>query len=94
MEAIVQELCQSCQFQIRTSFYDNKELSQSYDNARKSRAMFNLMNKKGNAFEARLPNIGDLVFFENTERRPAVKPQKTKGGKEKAPAKAACGQCN
>lgn len=74
-------------FKSGLPFYDNKELSQSYDNARKSRAMFNLMNKKGNAFEARLPNIGDLVFFENTERRPAVKPQKTKGGKEKAPAK-------
>lgn len=64
-------------------FYNEKELSQSFDNARKSRAMFNLMSKKGNAYEARLPNIGDLVFFENTERRPAVKTK----GKGKTPVK-------
>ena len=67
-------------------FYQEKELSQSFDNARKSRAMFNLMSKKGNTFEARLPNIGDLVFFENTERRAAVVKPKGKG-KEKAPIK-------
>ena len=68
-------------------FFNEKELSGSFDNARKSRAMFNLMSKKGNAFEARLPNIGDLVFFENTERRAAVKtkevPQKGKDKKDK-----------
>lgn len=67
-------------------FYQEKELSQSYDNARKSRAMFNLMSKRGNAFETRLPNIGDLVFFENTERKPAVK-TKTKGKGSKTPIK-------
>jgi len=65
-------------------FYEEKELSQSFDNARKSRAMFNLMSKKGKAFEAKLPNIGDLVFFENTERRAATKQPKGKG---KAPVK-------
>ena len=66
-------------------FFKNKELSQSFDNARKSRAMFNLMSKKGNAFETTLPHSGDLVFFENTERKPAVK---TKGkGKSKTVAK-------
>ncbi|WP_263833107.1 hypothetical protein [Sulfurospirillum oryzae] len=64
-------------------FYQEKELSQSFDNARKSRAMFNLMSKKGNAFETTLPNIGDLVFFENTERKPAVKTK----GKGKTPVK-------
>ena len=52
-------------------FFRDQELSGSYDNARKSRAMFNLMSKKGNAFEAKLPHIGDLVFFENTETRTA-----------------------
>ena len=47
-----------------------KELSESFDNARKSRAMFNLMRKKGDTFdEKRVPNLADLVFFENTERR-------------------------
>ncbi|ATB69921.1 hypothetical protein SJPD1_1816 [Sulfurospirillum diekertiae] len=66
-------------------FFQDKELSQSFDNARKSRAMFNLMSKKGNAFETTLPHMGDLVFFENTERKPAVK---TKGkGKNKIAAK-------
>lgn len=65
-------------------FYHEQELSKNFDNARKSRAMFNLMSKKGNAFEAKLPTIGDLVFFENTERKPAVKTAKAKGkGKEK-----------
>ena len=72
-------------YKTGTPFYQEKELSQSFDNARKSRAMFNLMSKKGNAFETTLPNIGDLVFFENTERKPAVK---TKGkGKEKVAVK-------
>lgn len=67
-------------------FYNDAELSKSFDNARKSRAMFNLMSQKGHAFETTLPNIGDLVFFENTERRPAVK-TKTKGKKAvKTPA--------
>ena len=60
-------------------FFKDKELSQSFDNARKSRAMFNLMSKKGNAFETTLPHMGDLVFFENTERKPAVKTKKGKG---------------
>jgi len=47
-----------------------KELSESFDNARKSRAMFNLMCKKSDTFdEKRLPKLADLVFFENTERR-------------------------
>ncbi|MDD2383645.1 MAG: NlpC/P60 family protein [Sulfurospirillaceae bacterium] len=50
-------------------YYLEKELSESFDNARKSRAMFNLMNKKGLSFEGRDPRKGDLVFFENTERR-------------------------
>lgn len=50
-------------------FYGEKELSQSFDNARKSRAMYNLMGKKGDTFENQLPRIGDLVFFEDTERR-------------------------
>ena len=50
-------------------FYNEKELSASFDNARKSRAMYNLMKKKGNAYDNRLPYIGDLVFFEDTERR-------------------------
>lgn len=54
--------------QIGYRYYNEKELSQSYDNARKSRAMFNLMRKKGNTFDNRLPYIGDLVFFQNTER--------------------------
>lgn len=72
-------------YKTGTPFYQEKELSQSFDNARKSRAMFNLMSKKGQAFETTLPNIGDLVFFENTERKPAVK---TKGkGKDKVVAK-------
>lgn len=64
-------------------FYKEKELSASFDNPRKSRAMYNLMKKKGDIFEKGLPRIGDLVFFEDTERRPAPK---TKG---KTPAKAA-----
>jgi len=72
-------------YKTGTPFYQERELSQSFDNARKSRAMFNLMSKKGNAYETRLPNLGDLVFFENTERKPAVK---TKGkGKEKVVVK-------
>lgn len=50
-------------------FYGEKELSQSFDNARKSRAMYNLMGKKGDTFDNKLPRIGDLVFFEDTERR-------------------------
>lgn len=50
-------------------YYLEKELSENFDNARKSRAMFNLMNKKGLSFEGREPRKGDLVFFENTERR-------------------------
>lgn len=52
-------------------FYNEKELSASFDNARKSRAIYNLMKKKGNAYDNRLPYIGDLVFFEDTERRKA-----------------------
>ena len=51
------------------AFYGEKELSQSFDNARKSRAMYNLMRNKGDAFDKKLPRIGDLVFFEDTERR-------------------------
>lgn len=50
-------------------YYVEKELSESFDNARKSRAMYNLMNKKGLSFGGRDPRKGDLVFFENTERR-------------------------
>lgn len=50
-------------------YYVEKELSQSFDNARKSRAMYNLMNKKEMTFQGREPRIGDLIFFENTERR-------------------------
>ncbi len=50
-------------------YYLDKELSESFDNARKSRAMYNLMNKKGLTFEGREPRIGDLIFFENTVRR-------------------------
>lgn len=50
-------------------FYGEKELSESFDNARKSRAMYNLMRKKGDAFDNKLPRIGDLVFFEDTERK-------------------------
>lgn len=68
-------------------FYQEKELSQSFDNARKSRAMFNLMSKKGNAFETTLPHMGDLVFFENTERKPTVKTKSKAKGKEKAVVK-------
>lgn len=68
-------------------FYKEKELSQSFDNARKSRAMFNLMSKKGNAFETRLPNIGDLVFFEDTERHHGVKVQTQTKDKSKAKGK-------
>lgn len=69
-------------------FYQDKELSQSFDNARKSRAMFNLMSKKGNAFETRLPNIGDLVFFEDTERQHGVKAQAQTKDKNKGKGKA------
>lgn len=54
-------------------FYQEKELSNSFDNARKSRAMYNLMKKKGNAFDNALPHIGDLVFFEDTEHRASSK---------------------
>lgn len=56
-------------FKNGSPFYGEKELSQSFDNARKSRAMYNLMGKKGETFENKLPRIGDLVFFEDTERR-------------------------
>lgn len=53
-------------------YFLDKELSDSFDNARKSRAMFNLMGKKGETFdEKREPRLADLVFFENTERRPS-----------------------
>jgi len=53
-------------------YFLDKELSDSFDNARKSRAMFNLMRKKGETFdEKRLPSLADLVFFEDTERRPS-----------------------
>lgn len=31
--------------------------------------MYNLMRNKGDAFDKKLPRIGDLVFFEDTERR-------------------------
>ena len=31
--------------------------------------MYNLMRKKGDAFDNKLPRIGDLVFFEDTERK-------------------------
>lgn len=71
-------------FQNGSPFYKEKELSSSYDNPRKSRAMYNLMKKKGDIFEKGLPRIGDLVFFEDTEQRRAT-PSKTKG---KTPAKA------
>ena len=74
-------------YKTGTPFYQEKELSQSFDNARKSRAMFNLMSKKGQAFETTLPNIGDLVFFENTERKPAVKTKVKGKGKEKVVVK-------
>ncbi|KFL35129.1 MULTISPECIES: hypothetical protein [unclassified Sulfurospirillum] len=74
-------------YKTGTPFYQEKELSQSFDNARKSRAMFNLMSKKGNAYETRLPNLGDLVFFENTERKPAVKTKAKAKGKEKVATK-------
>ena len=73
-------------YKTGTPFYKDKELSQSFDNARKSRAMFNLMSQKGNAYETRLPNLGDLVFFENTEHKPALK-TKGKGKTAKAPVK-------
>ena len=69
-------------------YYNEKELNANFDNARKSRAMFNLMAKRGHAFETMLPNLGDLVFFENTERRPAVK-TKTKGKNPPKPQPAA-----
>lgn len=49
-------------------YYLEKELSESFDNARKSRAMYNLMHKKELSFEGREPRIGDLIFFENTVR--------------------------
>jgi hypothetical protein len=52
-------------------FYNDKELSENFDNGRKSRAMYNLMQKKGVAYNDRLPHVGDLVFFENTEQHQA-----------------------
>ncbi len=61
-------------------YYNEKELSQSFDNARKSRAMYNLLSKQDKVFDQKqLPNIGDLVFFEDTVRRsPAPKAKTTK----------------
>jgi len=59
-------------------FYNDVELNKSFDNARKSRAMFNLMSQKGHAYETMLPNIGDLVFFKDTERSTKTKHKKTK----------------
>ncbi len=50
-------------------FYSPKELDDHYDNARKSRAMYNLMRKKNHTYSDKLPYIGDLIFFEDTERR-------------------------
>lgn len=63
-------------------FYNEVELNKNFDNARKSRAMFNLMSQKGQAYETMLPNIGDLVFFKDTvtstktkkkQKKPVVK---------------------
>ena len=54
-------------------FYGEKELSESFDNARKSRAMYNLMRKKGDAFDNKLPRIGDLVFEDTERKKPKVK---------------------
>ena len=51
------------------AFYSPKELDKNYDNARKSRAMYNLMRKKNRTYSDELPYIGDLIFFEDTERR-------------------------
>ncbi|MDD3324855.1 MAG: hypothetical protein PHN38_07015 [Sulfurospirillaceae bacterium] len=49
-------------------YYFKKELDAYYDNARKSRAMYNLMRKNNRAYFDKEPVLGDLVFFANTAR--------------------------
>ncbi|MDD6162303.1 MAG: CHAP domain-containing protein [Campylobacteraceae bacterium] len=58
-----------------SAIFDPKELNKYYSSGRKSQAMFDLYKDK-NKISFSQPQVGDLVFFNNTTRA-------TKGGSEK-----------
>ncbi len=53
-------------FQNEEPYYKSKDLSNYYDNANRSKAIFNIMKAKNRVFDKESPNVGDLVFFEDT----------------------------
>lgn len=53
-------------FQNDEPYYKSRHLSQYYDNANRSKAIFNIMRAQERVFETDAPKIGDLVFFEDT----------------------------
>lgn len=53
-------------FQNNEPYYKASHLSQHYDNARRSKAIFNIMMAQKRVFDKDAPKIGDLVFFEDT----------------------------
>ncbi|WP_321263217.1 NlpC/P60 family protein [Campylobacter sp.] len=58
-----------------SAIFDPKELNKYYSSGRKSQAMFDLYKDK-NKISFSQPQVGDLVFFNNTTRA-------TKGGSKK-----------
>ncbi|MDD2652486.1 MAG: CHAP domain-containing protein [Sulfurimonas sp.] len=53
-------------FQNDEPYYKSSHLSQYYDNAKRSKAIFNIMRAQERVFDTDTPKIGDLVFFEDT----------------------------
>lgn len=53
-------------FQNDEPYYKSSHLSQYYDNANRSKAIFNIMRAQERVFDTDAPKIGDLVFFEDT----------------------------
>lgn len=53
-------------FQNEEPYYKSSELADYYDNANRSKAIFNIMKVKNRVFDKESPKVGDLVFFEDT----------------------------
>ena len=53
-------------FQNDEPYYKSSHLSQHYDNANRSKAIFNIMRAQERVFDKDAPKIGDLIFFEDT----------------------------
>jgi len=51
---------------VNESFYKSDMLYKYYDNSRRSRAIFNIMQDEDKLVSDSLPKVGDIVFFSDT----------------------------